>query len=83
MPPTLLRKDPEFTRKLQGAAKSTEYFLKHREEYRGKWVVIHNGRPVGADSDPVKAKDQAKRAKVDLRECIIEFVPEDDDTCFY
>lgn len=83
MPPSLVPKDPVLDRRLDAAEKSTEWFLKHRDEYRGKFIVIHEGKFVAADEDPRQAKDLARRAGVDLRQSIIEFVPEDDQNCFY
>ena len=83
MAPVLLPPDPERSRRLRAVVDSADYLATHRQLHRGEFVVVKAGVLVSADSDPNEALRKAREAKVDLRECLVQFVPGEDSFYYY
>lgn len=87
MPPLLMPPDPERTRRLRSANRSTLYLTQHMdeliEEHGGEWVVLNDGGFVTAHKDAKTAIRRARELGLDVAECLVQYLPKKGQLYFY
>lgn len=68
------------SRKVVDLSKEREWILKHRDEYRGQWVVLDGERLIGHTDNSAEATAIFKQARAEGVEApFVELIPLDDE----
>lgn len=87
MVPTLKRPDGEKEDRLRSAQESGEFIADNledlQEEHGGEFIVVHDGAVVTHAETAAQAIETTEEQGIEPEACVIKYIPEPGQSCFF